>query len=51
MDEEDSDKFSNFRQTGFQPGSSTHNQAVISPVSGVLKVTERPGTMVEMACL
>ena len=36
----------------FQPfGSSTQNQAVISPVSGVLKVTERPGTMVEMACL
>jgi hypothetical protein len=27
------------------------NQAVISPVSGVLNVTERPGTMVEMACL
>jgi hypothetical protein len=27
------------------------DQAVISPVSGVLKVTERPGTMVEMACL
>jgi hypothetical protein len=27
------------------------HQAVISPVSGVLKVTERPGTMVEMACL
>jgi hypothetical protein len=33
------------------PAEQKPHQAVISPVSGVLKVTERPGTMVEMACL
>jgi hypothetical protein len=40
------------RGDGVKPPSEQNpHQAVISPVSGVLKVTERPGTMVEMACL